>query len=421
MTQVSHKIFAVSLYLVVITILLPRSASNFAIALLILSWLGSAGWQYNNTANFLKRPTSMVSILLLLTYSISFFWTEDLIEGIKNLEVLAPLLIFPVVMAMAKKVEISLENILKVFVYAVISILLINFVIAIFRTLDYGFFFKDPQHTVIYNNFLYHGFASGTGIHPSFLTLFACFSIMILLNPESMQLGFSRNSKIMMVIILAAGIILLQAITVTFATIAALSVIFLFKMKKPNIKYSIYLSLVLLLVIVFSYILFIKLDWTRNIVSYNLESYTGWNSVNLRLALWEAAGKAISQNVPWGVGIGDAQHVLLEKFHEMNFHFAAINNYQPHNQFLYSWLMAGLPCVLATILLFVTMVRSAIRKQNHLYLGLVIVFIIFCLTDIPLSRNKPLVFLIFFTYLFEFLDSKGKETGIRASNQKFAK
>jgi hypothetical protein len=83
--------------------------------------------------------------------------------------------------------------------------------------------------------------------------------------------------------------------------------------------------------------------------------------------------------------------------------------------------MAGLPCVLATILLFVTMVRSAIRKQNHLYLGLVIVFIIFCLTDIPLSRNKPLVFLIFFTYLFEFLDSKGKETGIRASNQKFAK
>ena len=385
------------------TVVLSRSVNNIAIAILIVSWIGSYPWDSQQFRKVRISAVGWSAILLLVSYAISFLWTEDLYAGIKVVEVLAPLLIFPVVLQAIPQVPHLKAKIIKAFIYTIVAILLVNLVIAIIRTGEYGLYYKDPEQTVIYNNFFYHGFASGVGIHPSFLSLFCAFGILALLNLDKVNLSISKHRRIVLVVILVVGMILLQALMIVSATASTIFVLFLLRSLRSQFKFGIYLLLILIFVVTATIVFIAKFDISKNLIDYDLEAWKGWNSINLRFALWEVSTKAIYENPIWGVGIGDAQNELLNTYKSNNFYFGAYNNYQPHNQLIMTWLMAGIPGVIMILSFFVFAFRSAYRQPNYLYLGLILIIVLFCLTDIPLLRNKPLVFFMFFVTLFENL------------------
>jgi O-antigen ligase len=124
--------------------------------------------------------------------------------------------------------------------------------------------------------------------------------------------------------------------------------------------------------------------------------------VNLRLAIWDASADAIIDHQPFGVGTGDGVDVLMKYYKRANFEFAFYNKYHSHNQYLFTLLCLGIPGLATLLLLFGLSFYASIHQKNLLYVMLILLMFFFCFTDIPMVRNKTVVFFMFFLHFFHY-------------------
>ncbi|MGK7389600.1 MAG: O-antigen ligase family protein [Candidatus Cyclobacteriaceae bacterium M2_1C_046] len=156
-------------------------------------------------------------------------------------------------------------------------------------------------------------------------------------------------------------------------------------------------------ILIFSIILLLSLSYTRKriILTYNT-LINGYNlsqehSANLRLITWDAAIKAIKEKPLFGHGIDERKEKLLQKFQELNFKKGLAENYNTHNQWLQILLtfgIFGMLYFLAILLYPLIIIKN--KKILILYLLFVILISINFSTENILSRQKGLIFFIFF-------------------------
>lgn len=90
-----------------------------------------------------------------------------------------------------------------------------------------------------------------------------------------------------------------------------------------------------------------------------------------------------------GVGIGDVP-AALDDFVFRN----------PHNQFLGDWLQAGIPALLAILLLLGSLTFDAIRHRNYALLLFIVVSVLVMLIEMPLNLSKGIATFTTFCCLF---------------------
>ncbi len=140
------------------------------------------------------------------------------------------------------------------------------------------------------------------------------------------------------------------------------------------------------------------LDDRFNRLNATLKEIVSGNTEDTRFEIWSNACQVIQQNPILGVGIGDRM-ADLEANHRVQFHYSDTpwHPFNPHNQFLDTWVCVGILGLLTLISLFLLPLLHAWRSKPRNSLLLVFVFItaVAALVESILERQMGVIFFCF--------------------------
>ena len=111
-----------------------------------------------------------------------------------------------------------------------------------------------------------------------------------------------------------------------------------------------------------------------------------------RLIIWQAAWDSALENLPWGVGTGDGDEKIMQKYHE-NGHWEYKNHrYNAHNQFLSSLLTNGIPGIIIVLFFFYAVLGLAVKHRDIFLLTLFLLMFLNCLVECMFDRRAGVDF-----------------------------
>jgi O-antigen ligase len=146
------------------------------------------------------------------------------------------------------------------------------------------------------------------------------------------------------------------------------------------------------------------LKW--RITSTELKMYQGeadnQNGLAIRLYMWKAVSGLIMERPVLGHGIKGGRLETLAKYKRDGFEMGVQGDYHAHNQYLESWLMAGMPGLILLLLMMFTALGRAIKSKGFLLLLIVVHFMAQSIFESTFEVQHELVFYIFFIFLFYY-------------------
>ena len=146
------------------------------------------------------------------------------------------------------------------------------------------------------------------------------------------------------------------------------------------------------------------LKW--RITSTEIKMYQGQednqNGVAIRLYMWHAVSGLIAERPLIGYGIKGGRLETLAKYKRDGFDMGVTGDYHAHNQYLESWLMAGIPALILLLLMMVNALWKSIRQKSFLLLLITLHFMAQSVIESTFEVQHELVFYIFFIFLFYY-------------------
>jgi O-antigen ligase len=123
------------------------------------------------------------------------------------------------------------------------------------------------------------------------------------------------------------------------------------------------------------------------------------SSTELRMVTWSAAGTLLLEH-PLGVGTGDTESELINKYVQANENYAAERKLNAHNQFLQAGAEHGWLGILLLIACMLVLTYYALKWQNIVMLNFVLLCGMNFLFESFLEVQAGLVFFGFFVFVF---------------------
>ncbi len=425
MNKLTHDIYFLSLSLVIITLPYAFLPNNIAIIFFIVSWVALI---YNTTDFlFFKKLKSKAPALLLISFALLYGLnaiikpdeTESLLMALRNIEAKTAYIFFP--FAMTGLTLLSGSKIKRLFDLYVITIIIATglcLVIATIKTVESGtVYFINPVNNMDENNFMYHRLSSWIGIHAVYLASYTSLAFFIVfIGFVNKYEKFSPKKKVIHIVLLiyfATLVFLLKSISVSvsFLSIFLLLVLYYlyYQVKLNKVTILGFVLFILLIVAVFSYGVNEKINIKMSLFDYSMEDIppaANWNPVNLRLALWEISSQIIRDNWLAGIGISRMDETLQDYYSRNNFEFGLSNHFNPHNQFLQTFIILGIVGFALLVFIFLTSFKLALSKKDVLMTVFLSTFFLFSISESTFAVNKGVVFFSFFLSFFTFLPEK---------------
>lgn len=388
------------LCVVVVTFSTPMILNNIAIiGLLIVSIF---------KLKYYRRKFNMIEVIFVLLFLlgvVSIFFAADKIATLKSLEKSLVFLAFPLIFSSIKLTKKQLEKILILFALSTLIILSFAFILAIYNVVINGSVnIFNPENLVLENLLRYHRLSNTVGFHPTYLSIYTAFSIIILGSYLSQNFQIINNKLgillIGSLIILTCGLYALNTFSVIFAVFLFLILVILFHSRRVN--------LIFLTVLASFGVMLIFYSKSRNNVDVNkLVNYefyepttsVKWNSVNSRLALWDCAVEVITENAPFGTGKGNGRKSLVAKYENKGFVLGIERQYTSHNMFLTFGIELGFLGIILFLILIIQLFKISIKSKALILLGLTVLLCTVSLTEEVLELNKGIVFFSFFSLI----------------------
>jgi len=336
----------------------------------------------------------------------------------KALEKRIPFLIFPFVLTVVPLYsKRQIKWIFHMFLIMVVLSSLTCLIIGAYQTITTGtVHYINTENGVVENNFMYYRLSSYIGIHPVYFSSYVLLATILSLSDLRQNFQSSSSTllifKILTLFYLIGIIFLLKsAIIITALLIILLGFLgFHFYQRRAMISGP-RLALIVIGMVAVSVILAVRVDQKigqrGSLFSYDYSQPGGgsWNVVNLRLAKWTVATEAIRNHWLAGVGPGNLYSTLDRYYKLHNFRFALREHYNPHNQFLHSFLILGILGLLLLVFMFVLPFVKSWQKLDVVWFLFSFGFILFSVTESTLAVNKGIIFYVFMTCLFNNLPS----------------
>ncbi|XLS29272.1 O-antigen ligase family protein [Flavobacteriaceae bacterium M23B6Z8] len=386
------------LLIVAITTLMPMSINNLAIMFLLVY----SFFKLNKEQLSWSTP-QILFLFLFLSAVVTLIYAQDLMKGVKSLEKILNFLLFPLIFATVKITKKDIKKILLSFALVTFLGLMIAYIISLKNTLQNGsIYIFNPKNLVIENVFKYHRLSSNIGLHPTYLSSYTLFSLVIIAHyylKEEFLNTKKRFYCFILILYFGVSLYLLNSFAVLVSAILLVPVYFLFHQKIKKV----YLILIAIpLLILASKVLFSKTRNFTNKISYEYTDTprsSNWNSINSRLAKWSCTLEVIEDYFPFGIGKGNGREALIEKYEEKGFELGYINKYTAHNMYLTFMMETGILGLLLFIILIGYLIILSIRKKSFLLISIAILLAITSITEDVLERNKGIVFYSFFILL----------------------
>jgi O-antigen ligase len=361
-------------------------------------------WVYQSRFRFRFQHISLVLLLIsfyLLT-AISFFYSDNISEALRILQLKLPLLLFPLVFASGVNwTKEQIRLLLILFSWSVGVFCIVTISNAIMTALSSGNAQDLFGYSIIPLKYVYASVAS----------LFCVFGTVIHLNE------MAEKKKILAIHLIP---LLLFWITLTLLSnrmaIALCVIITLFFLIRTVRSVAAKVMMVGFMLLVLTGLYFWNQTFREKVqviaqfnsgemIQLDKDASLGrtWDGLQLRLAIWNCATGVIKKQFLTGVGVGDAQQTLQKTYEERKFYFASrFNTYNAHNQFMEQWLMTGIAGFVLFLLSVIIPLFQSLKSGRLLYALFLMVFIFFCLTESILEVSKGVVWFSFFNSIFAF-------------------
>lgn len=228
---------------------------------------------------------------------------------------------------------------------------------------------------------------------------------------------FSKTIKIIGVAFLGCALILLSS-RMILASVLLTLVLCLFI---PKIKFNSipsaknYLGIIVFFLFIFS--AFPNKTRTRfselfSGLNYNRETFKeeDYNSITIRLALWENAFEVIKSEPLLGVGVGDYKDALWSSHARNGMDHAIRNSLNTHNQLLENWLIAGLPYLILLMFIFLNKIRrSYIMNEWPSFIFMLFILVVVQTETVLFWHRGVLFFAVLSVLIFPPITGRNKD------------
>jgi len=332
-------------------------------------------------------------LVYFIIHVFGLIWSSDLQSGLDDLQSKSGFLLVPFLFASFswKKKEVS--TLVRLFILGVI---LMNLLFLSYA--GWKYIFENSQSDVFFYANLTRPFKS----HPAYAASYCLFCLVYLLDTVFKKEFKTNWNKVLnwnflgivflfFMIIFYAGRMQILACT----TVIALQLAWELSRRK---KFGV-LFLSLIFFLGFSFLASTSIGITgdrMNTAKQNINA-----PKNIRFKLWDSAIELIKNNVVLGVGTGDVQSELVNRYLVEELPKSAIKSkLNAHNQFLQSFVSLGFFGFLSFLLLLIVPSLWTIKARNFPILALYLIIALGSLTECMLETQKGSVWLAVFGSLF---------------------
>jgi len=362
----------------------------------------------NKTKRLISNYTFWMLLTPFLIYSFSIFYSNDIDNGIKEIEKKASLLLFPIIFGLISIKRKDFFIILK-FSVLLISLLPIYGFINQWNiysdTGDTGWFYNDNLVSIFNKQAVYYALYINTVI----------VILIYLWHKRQITTLLAKGVGVVVLSLLISAQYLLASRTSMLTTLIILSSYMSWLIiRKLNRNQGLILagsSLLIIVALLFSFPKVINRYKSITNVEYTYDNpnpinhFNGeikkenWNGLNTRLAIWNCAWEEFLNAPVIGYGIGGVQNQLVRNYKEKNFILGLNMNYNTHNQYLDILLTSGVIGLLLFVTFILFLAITALKTRSLLLLGFLGIFVISSLTENVFNRDQGVVFISLFTSL----------------------
>ncbi len=367
------------------------------ISLLFFNWLFF--WAKNKVI-FKTNKTIFLLFGLFTVYLFGLITTSDFSEQLEATTKHLSYIIIPFSLIGFKLTENQIQAIKKTFIWSTITFVVLAVIYAFYSYLSTG---KSTIYVMnsVQSKFMYYGLTRVfDSWHPTYVSFFCNLSLVFVYQVYYTSKAYRLS--IITVIVLLTGVFLLNSF------IGLLSSAFLILIFVLNLVKSIYTkTTITALAILFSIIFYHvnpfglskieKLKQTEiSITDFEFER----NILNLRLAKWQTSLEIFKEQPLFGVSAGDYKKVVVERYKQNGFDYAAQHQYAAHNFYIYTLASSGL---IGLLFLLIALIFPFFKTNDASVF--IIIFSLFCFTEDMLLRQQGVVA---FSYFYTILQTGGK-------------
>lgn len=360
------------------------SLNSQAIILAIVAWLfvnsRKEKWtllRKNSWMFFVASSLFWVSLLGLL-------YTQDMGQGLKNIQKQLPFLFFPLFFSTVPISKEIRDLFLKYFSFGVV-------LSALFALIK-AFYFKLNN---LGDYFYYTEFSKLLDKHTTYFALFCVIAIFYFIKIIYSHSWKKSLLEVMSLFFLLGMLYMLSSRISIVALLLGGIILGLGWAKNKKIKFLIVTIVGLGAVIFFNSPNFQKRFNAKSPENQEISDY------QTRKTHWVSALQTIQQNgVLFGAGTGDGHLDLYDMYLNNGFKTGYKYKYNAHNQFLETGLYYGLFGLSFLLIILFTVYSKTIKKKDYFTLAIIVSVTIFMCTESILERHSGIVILSFFTSLF---------------------
>jgi len=418
---VQYYVAIISLGIAIISLPISTTICHTAIILYLVNWACEGNWR----EKFSIMKKNILIILIIVLFVVEVFGTlyTDA-SGVGGVEKKIFFVLLPVALA-TSEVKLTLRNIYHIIWCFVASCLICTFIclanasyqislltkgapLAILSYLDasdYKSLNSDASDEWL--SFSYVSLANGIGIHPTYFSLYLAFAITFLLFRMNEGKIWLRIVSWVLIGYFSFFIVLLSSRVIIAGMLAifCIAIIQAMRTKKTWDR-----ALRLLFVVALSGgVLYVNpVSRYRNLqeipfTSLHIQSNNNYiNSTEIRASLWWLGLKASERvNVLWGTGTDD----VYDEIKQVSDYYKITNSlesYDPHNQFLFTFIGSGIIGLALLIALMSFALFSALVAHDYLYATFIFLFSLLCITETALQLQKGIIFFAIFFSLLAF-------------------
>ncbi len=144
---------------------------------------------------------------------------------------------------------------------------------------------------------------------------------------------------------------------------------------------------------------FFMLPESARRLTQTFEEMSEGDTSDARFLIYGSSMKAIRQSLPFGVGIGDRNDVLLQVYEETGEEYAIKAQYNSHNIYLDAMLTMGIPGILLLLAVFIVPAVYAYKERDFIMLSLIFAVAFSGLFEAVLHRQMGVVFMGLFWFI----------------------
>lgn len=353
-----------------------------AAVLLVLSFFLENNWKekWQYFKENLGVPYGLMLLGIYLIPVSGLFYSSDFRVALAEIECYMWFLVAPLTLLTISDKMMTVRHLnllMKIFVLSVVANILFLF--------TRGITLSVIHHDTIY---LYYSHFSILR-HPTYATLYTTFAFFLILNylQKYIQNATKTSSIILYAVefILALGIFCLYSragILIFFALLAVWGMYSLIVFPK---RWKRLLCLFAIIICSFSVLMttdvmpvnrFAKTKYSLN------DKYAGNNEKSeARITIWKTSYECIKENLPFGVGTGDAFDVIRDQAVEKGFKNISEKHYNSHNQYLQALLTTGIPGIFLLLCFVSVPFMLAVKFRDMHLLTLFILLSLNCLFE----------------------------------------